>query len=338
MSDNTGQKDEGAVFDPENLKEADEDVIQSFQLESSGLRGRAVRLGAALDGVLSAHDYPYPVAHLVAETITLAAMLSSMLKYEGIFTLQAKGDGPVGMLVADMTSKGAIRGCASYDEERLQNAREQLAALKTPEGSSNHLAQYLGKGYIAFTVDQEGGKDRYQGIIDLRGASLVDCVQHYFTQSEQIATGIKMSVGLRDGKWRAGGIMLQKMPEEGGHTPRPGNMEEDDWRRAMILMDSCTDDEFLDEGLHSNALLFRLFHEEGVRVYKPLFVRKECRCSTEKVENILATLPADDIEYLTDDGRISMRCEFCSRDFIFDLDTVYRKLRGEPLPDTAGSS
>jgi redox-regulated HSP33 family molecular chaperone len=125
---------------------------------------------------LGPHDYPLPVAHLVAETITLAALLSSMLKYEGIFTLQTKGDGPVGMLVADMTSKGEVRGCASFDKERVAKFGND----------TDLLPLFLGKGYIAFTVDQMGKTDRYQGIVELKGKSLVECVQHYFTQSEQI--------------------------------------------------------------------------------------------------------------------------------------------------------
>lgn len=318
--------DSGKVSGPGVFEIADDNVVQTFQLETSGLRGRVARLGSVLDDILKAHEYPYPVEHLVAETIILTALLSSMLKYEGIFTLQAKGDGPVSMLVADITSEGKIRGCASYDPKRVEIAREQIAALKTPESSENHLAQYLGKGYIAFTVDQGTEMDRYQGIVELKGASLVDCVQHYFNQSEQIKTGIKMAAGIRDGVWRAGGLMIQKMPEERvSSMDSPGNLDEDDWRRAMILMGSCTEDEFLDAKLHSNTLLFRLFHEEGVRVYTPLRVEKGCRCSEEKVEMLLKMMSEEDVEYLSDDGEVSMRCEFCSRNFVFDLKTLRSK-------------
>lgn len=307
-----------------SFPEADDDVIQTFRLDATDLRGRLVRLGGVLDDILGSHEYPDPVAHLVAETITLSLLLSSMLKYEGIFTLQTKGDGPVSMLVADVTSDGDVRGCASFDEERLQHAREQLSALATKEASQNHLAQYLGKGYIAFTVDQGGHTERYQGIVELQGASLVDCVQHYFSQSEQIGTGIKMAVGKRDDKWRAAGIMLQKMPEEGGKKSSKGNTEEDDWRRSMILMDSCTEDELLDEQLHSNVLLARLFHEEDVRVYRPQNVQKKCRCGTEKVEGVLATLSEDDLEYMQINGKISFKCEFCSHEYIYDHQQILR--------------
>ena len=302
------------------FEHADDNVIQNFQLDLPGLRGRAVRLGSVLNDILEPHQYPNPVAHMVAETVTLALLLSSMLKYDGIFSLQAKGDGPVSLLVADVTSNGEVRGCAHFDEERLDHARAQLAALKTPESSRNHLAQYLGKGYIAFTVDQGESAERYQGIVELQGASLVDCVQHYFNQSEQIGTGIKMAIGQRGGLWRGGGIMLQNMPEDDGYseTSRKGNMDEDDWRRAMILMESCTDDELLDESLHSNVLLTRLFHEESVRVFKPLDVFKGCRCSEEKVQSMLLMMSPEDLDYMEqDDGQISMRCEFCSQEFVY---------------------
>jgi molecular chaperone Hsp33 len=301
---------------------ADDNVVQTFQLEVSNLRGRSVRLGSVVDDVLSAHGYPNPVAHLVAETMVVTLLLSSMLKYDGIFTLQAKGDGPVSMIVADVTAKGIVRGCATFDEERLQHSREQLLDLKADETAQNHLAQYLGKGYIAFTVDQ-GANDRYQGIVELKGSSMIDCVQHYFTQSEQIGTGIKMAVGFRDGKWRAGGIMLQHMPEDEQNSEQGhGNVREDDWRRAMILMDTCSESELLDPDLHSNILLTRLFHEEGVRVYEPKDIRKGCRCSEERVLNIARSLPQEDIDHINEDGYIKMMCEFCSTEYSFDLNKL----------------
>ncbi len=318
----------------DDFSDADDNVIQNFRLEETNLRGRAVRLGSVLDEVLQPHDYPLPVAHLVAETMTLALLLSSMLKYNGIFTLQTSGDGPIKMLVADVTSDGQVRACASFDEERLQHAREQLEALKTVEGSQNHLAQYLGKGYIAFTVDQGAQTERYQGIVELKGASLTDCVQHYFSQSEQIGTAIKMAAGLRDGIWRSGGMMVQRMPE---HDPNfydnAGNLEEDDWRRTMILLDSCKEDEILSPELHSNALLYRLFHEEGVRVFEPVHVRKGCRCDSDKVKRIIASMDEEEIEYMAQDGRIEMRCEFCSRDFVFDLDELKAHNKAKVMAD-----
>lgn len=299
---------------------------QTFQLESSNIRGRVVRLGSVLHDIIEAHDYPLPISHLVAETLSLTLALASMLKYEGIFTLQAQGDGPVKMLISDITSQGNVRACATYDTERIQHSREQLSALKTKESSQNHLAQYLGKGYIAFTVDQGQHTDRYQGIVELKGSSMVDCVQHYFSQSEQIDTGIKMAVGQRDGKWRASIIMLQDMPEEAdsAHTAS-GNIDEDSWRRAMILLDSCTEDEFLDSELDADQLLIRLFHEEGIRVYDRHEVQKKCRCSLDRVENILLSMDQEELKDIDKKGTIDMTCEFCSTEYVFKTKDILKK-------------
>ncbi len=301
----------------------DDNIIQPFQLDESGLRGRSVKVGSVLDDVLGPHDYPNPVAHLVAEMMTVGLLLSSMLKYKGIFTLQAQGNGPVSTLIADVNSEGDVRGCALFDEKRLEMARTQIQDLAAPETGQNNLAQYLGKGHIAFTVDQGPQTERYQGIVDLKGASITDCVQHYFGQSEQIGTGIKLAVGERGGKWRSGGIMLQRMPEnEKNPQDFIGNVREDDWRRAMILLDTCTEDELLDEGLHVNELLLRLFHEDGVRVFDTLSVQKGCRCDSKKLENVLALMDKDDIEHMKKDDKITMHCEFCSKDLFFDGKTL----------------
>lgn len=280
-----------------------EDFILPFQLESCQLRGRIIRLHRGLDDILGAHAYPEKVSRLLGETVTLCGLLSSMLKYKGIFTLQVQGDGPLSMLVSDINSGGGIRGCAAFKEERLEAVGEALQDL-------------TGKGHIAFTVDQGPKTDRYQGIVELKGQTLLECVQHYFAQSEQIETGIVMGVGLCDGQWRAQGLMLQRMPEEGGNAS--GNIEEDDWRRAMILMQSCKEEELLDSNLSAQDILRRLFHEEGVRVYEPQFLEKTCRCSSEKVESILKKMPEEDKKEIAENGKITMTCEFCNQDYVFD--------------------
>lgn len=294
-------------------------VIRPFQLESSNLRGRIVRLDSVLDHIIVKHGYPKVVSQLLGETMTLCALLSSMLKYEGIFTLQTQGNGPIPMLVSDITSMGGLRACATFKEERLEKVVSQLGSFSDAlgEGSDNHLAQLLGKGYLAFTVDQGKHAEIYQGIVELKGASLVDCAQHYFTQSEQIDTGIKIAVGQRNGVWRAAGIMLQRLPEEGGNA-RDSNFDEDDWRRAMVFLQSCTEDELLSPDLSGHDILMRLFHEEGVRVFEPKPMTQSCRCSNEKVENVLIMMSEEDREEMTVDGEIKMKCEFCSTDYIFD--------------------
>lgn len=295
---------------------ADDNIVQSFQLESSNLMGRIVRLGSVLEDILRPHAYPQPVAHMVAETVTLALLLSSMLKFDGIFTLQTKGDGAIKMLVADVTSAGDVRACATYDAQHLALNCAPMAG---------RIFHYLGEGYIAFTVDQGGHTERYQGIVELRGESLVDCVQHYFTQSEQIQTGLKMSVGLTPEGWRGGGIMLQKIPEEGGVQNYMSNIDEDDWRRTMVLLQTCTESEFLDCELGGEDLLLRLFHEEGVRVYPPQLIQKKCRCTSGRVESILQSMSEDDLEHMYDGGKIVMKCEFCSKEFSYDFVDIRTK-------------
>ncbi len=289
---------------------AGDDVIRPFKLEKTDLRGRSVKLGKVLDDILGPHDYPEPVAQLVAETVTLAALLASMLKYEGIFTLQARGDGPVSMIVADMTSEGEIRGCASFHPERLAKMMEG------EEHITGLLMRFMGKGHIAFTVDQKDSTESYQGIVELKGVSLVTCVRHYFNQSEQIGTGIKMATGRQDGAWRSGAIMLQHMPEDQKNPEAGfGNAREDDWRRSMILLESCKDAEMLDADLKPDDLLFRLFHEEGVRVFPETSLFKGCRCNPDKVKKVLAALSVEELEELKEDGVITIHCEFCSRDY-----------------------
>lgn len=289
-----------------------QNFVQTFQLESSAIRGRIVRLDDVLDDMLTRHNYPEDVLHLTGEMAVLSVMLSSMLKYEGIFTLQTQSDGPVKMLVADMNSEGHLRACASFDEEALKSA-----AWK------NNRAELVGKGYIAFTVDQGENTDRYQGIVELKNESLVAGVQHYFTQSEQINTGMMMTVGRVDGKWRATGIMVQQMPEETAlYNQDKSNVDEDDWRRTMILLGSVKDEEMLSEEISAEDLLLRLFHEEGVRVYTPQPLVNVCRCNADRVETVLRSMPEDDIADIIVDGKITMTCEFCSRKYDFDPHTL----------------
>src|SRR5688500_11136110 len=201
-----------------------DDLIQTFQLEASNLRGRILRIGPALDSLLKRHDYPAPVTRLTGEAACFALMLSSMLKYGGIFTLQLQGDGPVSMVVADITHHGVVRACAKYSPSR------EIPPVSNP-------LLLLGKGHLAFTIDQGTDMDRYQGIVALSGKNFQDLVQHYFAQSEQITTGIRFAMAQNgDGAWRAGAIMLQRMPEQDAHA---GESREDDWRRTMTLLHSC---------------------------------------------------------------------------------------------------
>ena len=201
---------------------AEFDLVQPFLLESSGIRGDLVRLGAVADHIVTRHAYPPPLAELLVEMLTLTAMLSSMMKYDGVFSLQTSGDGPVGVMVSDMTSEGHLRGYAGFDAARLAAAAEVKPGGAAPPG----VAELLGKGHLAYTVDQGLDMERYQGIVSLSGQTLADCLQHYFLQSEQIQTGLIVASGIEspargDGAWRAAGLILQRLPEEAA-GPRDG--------------------------------------------------------------------------------------------------------------------
>ncbi len=292
-----------------------DNIIQPFQLENTALRGRIVRLGSVLDDVLTPHQYPLPVAHLLGQAATLALLLSSMMKYEGVFTFQAQGDGPVSMLIADVTSAGDVRACATFRDGMLEK-------LKAAGSESFSFIDILGKGYVAFTVDQGDHAERYQGIVQMDDAGLLASMNNYFTQSEQIGTGIKLSVERTDKGWRAGAIMLQHMPEDDKRAQRSDHSLKEDWVRSNMLLASCKDDELTSAAIPANELLFRLFHEEGVRVYKAMPVRKGCRCTEPKLRSILNLMSGDDLEYMTVEGQIVMHCEFCSRDFCFDPQSI----------------
>jgi molecular chaperone Hsp33 len=304
----------------------DDDVIQPFRLEKSNVRGRMVRLGPVLGDIMKRHDYPPPVSGLLCEVVTLALLLSSMMKYEGIFTLQIKGDGPIRLLVADVTHRGEVRAYAGFDEAAVKKT------AKRKKDVQNHYYHLLGKkGYIAFTVDPGEVDKRYQGIVELKGSSIVEAVQHYFTQSEQIRTFFKLAVHPQDSQWKTGGVMIQQIAEEGGKDAGEKSIEEsiEDWTRAAILLNSCTDGEMLSPVLHSADLLYRLFNEDGVRVYSPTHVRFKCRCTRNRVIDVLRTIPRREMEEVCEkDGKVSITCEFCSEKYEFvaaQLDGVYEE-------------
>jgi molecular chaperone Hsp33 len=291
------------------------DYIRPFQIETSGLRGRLVRLGSELDGILGRHAYPAPVARFLAETLTLATLLSAMLKYDGVFTLQGKGDGPLKLLVADVTSEGKMRAFAQYDATAFEG---EHAARMTEDAELAPAAALLGKGYLAFTVDQGENTERYQGIVELYGKTLADCVQHYFRQSEQIDTGVAVAAELTEAGWRAGGVMLQRMPEEGGTAPILSSADEDGWRRAMVLLSSATPKELIGASVAGDDLLYRLFHQDGVRAYPAKLLSFGCRCSDERVRGMLKGLARDDIDHLKVDGKVEVSCQFCSTVYRYD--------------------
>jgi molecular chaperone Hsp33 len=289
-----------------------DDLVQPFRIDPFALRGRLVRLGAAIDRILSQHAYPEPVARILGEAITLAVLLAGALKYDGVFSLQTKSDGPIRLIVADVTTAGALRGYAQYDEDKLVAA-----------GTAYSTPALLGSGYIAFTVDQGEHTDRYQGIVELAGASLADCAQHYFRQSEQLQAGIKLAVARVGGEWRAGGLMLQRVPPEGGYGVIADDVE-DGWRRAMVLMSSATGEELTDPQLTPHRLLFRLFHEDGVRVFDTHALKAQCRCSRERIEGILPLFSPEELAEMQQEGLTTVTCQFCNQSYFFDADDLAR--------------
>ena len=299
-----------------------DDLILPFQIEAPGLRGRLLRLGPLADEILHRHAYPAPVARLLAEMLALAVLLAGALKYEGVFTLQASGKGPVRLMVADVSSGGTLRGYAQFDEARL------------PAAADARLPHLVGPGHLAFTVDQGDFTDRYQGIVELAGASLTDCVHHYFRQSEQLECALRVAVSESGGRWRIGALMLQRLP------PAADSMEadaaEDGWRRALAFMASVRDGELTDPALSPEALLYRLFHEDGVRVFRSHPLVAGCRCSRERVERMLKAMPTEELVAMQEDEVSVITCEFCSRQYRFDRASLANLVAaGASASDTA---
>ena len=285
-----------------------DDLILPFQIEAQRLRGRLVRLGPLADEILHRHAYPPPVARLLAEMLGLAALLANALKYEGVFTLQTSGDGPVRLMVADVSSSGTLRGYAQFDAARL------------PAGGELSVPHLLGAGYLAFTVDQGDFTERYQGIVELTGATLADCVHHYFRQSEQLQCALTLSAAEEAGRWRVGALMLQRLPP--AEESAEAEAAEDGWRRALAFMASVSGAELTASRLAPEDLLYRLFHEDGVRVFRSHPLTAGCRCTRERVAEVLRAMPAEELAALRAEGEAVITCEFCSRQYRFDRESL----------------
>lgn len=310
-----------------------DDAVAPFEVAALDVRGRVVRLGPALDDILSRHAYPAPVAKLLAEAIVLTVLLGTSLKVEARFILQTKTDGPVRMLVVDYRSPGAVRAYAQFDAARV--------AASGPEASA---ARLLGRGHLAMTIDQGPEMSRYQGLVALSGDGLEAAAHEYFQRSEQIPTRVRLAVAeevsLQDGgrvrRWRAGGLMVQFLPKKAermrgpdldpGDAP-PGTSphvvpEDDAWVESQALVATVSDVELVDPALSSERLLYRLFHEHGVRVFRSRAVEAKCSCSEERVRNMLRSFTADDRAAMVEDGRILVTCEFCNMKYAFSPDAV----------------
>jgi molecular chaperone Hsp33 len=295
--------------------------VTPFYLPNRPVRGRLIRLGPLADALLTRHDNHQAVTHLTGEALALVAALSSALKFRGSFSLQAKGDGPVKLLLADCTDTGALRGYAQADPKRLATL---LNVYPDPPA-----AALLGVGFLAFTVDQGPDTERYQAIVAITGLTLADMVRHYFETSEQLRTDVRLACARTAAGWRASALVLEQVAGEGGVDPDlDATAREEAWRTATILAATVTDQELLDEELPPERLLHRLFGGEGVAVDRPRALAYGCRCSRQRLSGILEGFATDDLDHMAVDGDIVMTCEFCNFDFRFPR----AKVRGKTTP------
>jgi molecular chaperone Hsp33 len=298
----------------------DDDSVAAFQLDTRPVSGRVVRMGAVIDEILSAHNLPVPVAALLGEAVLLAVLIGDSLKFQGRLIVQASGananpgglagEGAVSFVVADYAVGEGVRAFARFDAARV-------AAIEAAQGPRPGAEALLGPGTFAMTIDQGADMDRYQGVVSLDGPTLAACAEHYFAQSEQVPTRIRLAVGqemLSGGqtRWRAGGAILQRIAGDDarGHDPHA-------FADAKVLFDTVEDDELLDPNVSSGKLLFRLFHEDGVRLQPAKPVMKRCTCERERLARILAGFPAEDRDEMVKDGAVVMTCEYCNRDWRF---------------------
>src|ERR1700742_1290471 len=305
-----------------------DDAVIPFEVNALDLRGRLTRMGPTLDEILHKHDYPAPVGKLLGEAIVLTILLGSSLKFEGRFILQTQSDGPGALLIVDSQAPDRLRAYARYDRTLLKDAKDS--------------GSLLGKGHLAMTIDQGPDMSRYQGLVALQGGTLEDAAHEYFLRSEQIPTRVRLAVGeeWRGGeggarrRWRGGGMLLQFLPKapERARQPDldPGDApegavthtiaEDDAWVEGQSLIATVEDVELIDPALSGERLLYRLFHERGVRVFAPLALRAQCSCSREAVSAMLKSFAPEDRAAMVKDGKVVVTCEFCSSVYQFTPD------------------
>ena len=296
-----------------------DDLVAAFQIEGWPVRGRVVRLGAAIDEILTRHAYPEPVANLLGEACALAALVGSSLKIDGRLIVQAQGDGPVSYVVCDYDSEGSLRGYCRYDEARVAEVSKGFAR----PGART----LLGEGVFVMTIDQGPDTERYQGVTAIEGETLALAAERYFDQSEQTPTRVRLAVGqLQTGEagsdggfvWRAGGMLLQNIAEDDAR-----GSTQDAWERAQALFETLGEDELIDPTVPPEVLLYRLFHEDGVRLYAPRPLKAFCRCSEDRIRGVLKSFTAEErADMVEPDGAIKVTCEYCSRVYAIAPESV----------------
>ncbi len=333
------------MTDIKDLKDAASgDFAQPFLIDHSNIRGRMVRLNAVVDTILTRHDYPEAVSRLLGEMLVVAAMLSGNLKHQGVLTLQLKGEGLVRFVVVDVEFGGKLRGYADL----VEGAHEKLAEMEKAHTAPT-LHDLVGEGYLVITLDNAYSKQPYQGIVGLQGATIAETVQSYFTNSEQSEVRLKIVVGSMQyggearAQWVAGGMLLQHVPAEGGTRAEEGGVivhdaadadadslaarsedtgpDPDLWRRIAIFYDTLKSYELLDPLLPTRELLYRLFNEDGVWVYDAVPMHAGCRCSREKIQNVLRSFGPEELaDMVEDDGKLRVTCQFCTTTQGFGLE------------------
>jgi molecular chaperone Hsp33 len=303
-----------------------DDAVLPFEVSALDLRGRLTKLGPALDELLAKHDYPAPVGKLLGEAIVLTTLLGSALKFDGRFILQTQTDGPVSLMIVDFQAPDRMRAYARFDAARLVEGQDSAALL--------------GRGHLAMTIDQGANMSRYQGLVALEGGNLEDAAHEYFLRSEQIPTRVRIAVGEEwrggDGdkpkhRWRAGGLLLQFLPKaperarqadlDPGDAPEGSTAhqvaEDDAWVEGQSLIGTVEDIELIDPDLSGERLLYRLFHERGVRVFPTQAVQAKCSCSRDAVSGMLSRFAPEDRADMVKDGKVVVTCEFCSSVYEF---------------------
>jgi molecular chaperone Hsp33 len=289
------------------------DFVLPFDLPAVGLRGRLLRLEAVSTRALAAHPLPEAGQRVLAEALALSALLGSALKLEGRLSVQTKGNGPLNLLVTDYFAGGGLRGYARVDE-----------AIFARAGRLGNFGHLVGDGALAITIEPKKGAQSYQGLVPLSPDGLAASAETYFTQSEQLPTMLRLAAGpiYRSGVghgWRAGALMVQAVPGQKEADLKAS----DDWQRVALFMETLQDIELLDTELAAETVLWRLFHEDEIRVHPSQALHFECSCEPEKIRTVLSSYPATELKELPDpDGVIRTRCEFCGTVYEFPLETL----------------
>jgi molecular chaperone Hsp33 len=299
-----------------------DDLVLPFQTVASRMVGRVIRLGTVADTILKRHDYPLPVSETLGQSLALAALVGTALNFDGRLIVQTKSDGPLGFLVVQFETPGLVRGYASFDAARVAE-----------QSKNGGQASLIGEGHFAMTIDPGEGKERYQGIVPLSGGAVTEAAETYFRQSEQLPTFIRLAVARhysasgtdRGWHWRVGGLMVQHIAPEAATLTEVEEEEErllgdtdDHWQRVQMLASTVEDHELTDPTLSPEELLYRLFHEEGVRVMPARAIAVHCKCSRERVHGFLKSFGAHELaDMREDDGLIGVTCEFCNTKYRF---------------------